>query len=358
MAGVQRKPPKERHGRAFPHSRYNDPRGGRPSALERNILRYRAAEVTLYLFYAEEIRKFLRRDILRSAIKADGASSWRPTQHERKAVALLKLINEAESADRIPSEEAEALRHSLHTDRQAGKQLRTALGHAVKIGMYTDHEADELHSLLDYRNDIAHRIHLMMYDVSRDYWAVDHLSFSAPLYKGQALDRLRVYRESLWERTPGNVMLTISMSGLLFETAERVYEGELKRLDGLIQAQIQRERKRAKAINAELDLSDTELVNDLSPRFLYNFYHNRDEGPDSGHLTKRGVEICYRLYDLGKSPIAVAYLMGISLRAAQRRQRGWTMAGGNQRAKASVQRYLEWFRKKTQGSTEQLFDTE
>jgi hypothetical protein len=30
----------------------------------------------------------------------------------------------------------------------------------------------------------------------------------------------------------------------------------------------------------------------------------------TGHLTKRGAEICYRLFDLGKSPMAVAYLMG------------------------------------------------
>src|SRR5437763_3785632 len=53
--------------------------------------------------------------------------------------------------------------------------------------------------------------------------------------------------------------------------------------------------------------------------------------------TKRGVEICYRLFDLGKSPTAVAYLMGMTLRSAERRQRSWIKAGGLQRVRAEVE---------------------
>lgn len=34
------------------------------------------------------------------------------------------------------------------------------------------------------------------------------------------------------------------------------------------------------------------------------------EAQQTGHLTPQGVEICYRLFDLGKSPLAVAFLMG------------------------------------------------
>ncbi|SRR5258708_98574 len=149
-----------------------------------------------------------------------------------------------------------------------------------------------------------------------------HLSFTAPTYKGDALDRLRKYGRSLWERTR-RLILELSRDGMLFEFAERAYEGELKRLDRLIQTQIGRERARAKTISAELDLRRTELVGDLDPRFPANQHAGRSFGddyvPSSGHLTKRGVEICYRLYDMGKSPIAVAYLMGISLRAAENR---------------------------------------
>jgi hypothetical protein len=209
--------------------------------------------------------------------------------------------------------------------------------------MFTEPEAAEVKELLEYRNDIAHRIHLVMSDVSRSYWATDRVAFTAPTYKGDALDRLRAYRVSLWKRTPGRLMLRLSMDGMLFEFAERAYENDLERLDRLIQTQIKQESERAKAINDELDLRGTELVEDLDPRFPANHCSDRSYGddyvPPTGHLTKRGIEICYRLYDMGKRPIAVAYLMGMSLRAAENRRKGWHKAGGIGRIRAAVQRY-------------------
>jgi len=45
-------------------------------------------------------------------------------------------------------------------------------------------------------------------------------------------------------------------------------------------------------------------------------------------LTQRGEEICYRLFDKGKSPMAVAHLMGISLKAARKRHGMWQATGG------------------------------
>src|SRR5215472_10692228 len=63
MPGVTKHHTKRDYGRAFPASRYDDPRGGRASALERNILRYRAIEVTVYLFYADEVRDFTLTDV-------------------------------------------------------------------------------------------------------------------------------------------------------------------------------------------------------------------------------------------------------------------------------------------------------
>jgi hypothetical protein len=169
------------------------------------------------------------------------------------------------------------------------------------------------------------------------------VAFSAPAYKGDALDRLRAYRSSLSQRTRGRLELELSTDGMLFEFAERAYESDLKRLDRLIQTQIDRESARAQAINAELGLRGTELIGDLAPRFPANHRSGRSYGddyvPPTGHLTKRGVEICYRLYDIGKRPIAVAYLMGISLRAAENRRKGWLKAGGPQRTRTEVRRY-------------------
>lgn len=68
-------------------------------------------------------------------------------------------------------------------------------------------------------------------------------------------------------------------------------------------------------------MEGSELVGDLAPR-------PRNHRPDrscrddhisaTGHLTKRGADFCYRLFDLGKSSIAVTYLMGMTLRTAER----------------------------------------
>jgi len=188
-----------------------------------------------------------------------------------------------------------------------------------------------------------------MSDLNRSYWAADHVAYAAPAYKGDALDRIRVYKKSLWNRAGNKLLLSLSMDSMLFELAEDVLEADLERLDKLIRKQIAKERERTKAINSELSLEGTELVGDLAPRFPANHRPSQSYGDDyvpaTGHLTKRGVEICYRLFDLGKSPIAVAYLMGMTLRSAERRQRSWLKSGGLQRTRAEVKRYDRNFRR-------------
>ena len=344
MPGVTKQHKKRDHGRAFPASHYDDPRGGRASALERNILRYRATEATIYLFYAEEVRGFLLTDLHRAAAREQGELTWEPPEERRLQQVLAGLLQDAETAGRLTPGDADALRRASGNERQQGKKLKNSLGYAVTIGIFTEMEAAELKALLDYRNDIAHRIHLVMSDVSRNYWAIDHAAYAAPTYKGEALDRLRAFRRSLWERTRGKFILTLSMDHMLFALAEHTYEQDLKRLDRVITKQISRERERYTAINAELDLQGTELVDDMSPRFPANHRPGRqgygdDYIPATGHLTKRGVEICYRLFDLGKSATAIAYLMGMTLRSAERRRRGWLEAGGLRRARVEVERY-------------------
>ena len=53
-------------------------------------------------------------------------------------------------------------------------------------------------------------------------------------------------------------------------------------------------------------------------------------------LTERGVEICYRLFDAGKSRYAVAALMDISFGAATHRFKAWDKAGGVNRIKRAL----------------------
>ena len=48
-------------------------------------------------------------------------------------------------------------------------------------------------------------------------------------------------------------------------------------------------------------------------------------------LTKRGVEVCYRLFDMGKPRYAVKKAMGISYGAATHRFHAWEKLGGKNR---------------------------
>jgi hypothetical protein len=53
------------------------------------------------------------------------------------------------------------------------------------------------------------------------------------------------------------------------------------------------------------------------------------------NLTERGVEVCYRLFDEGKSRYAVSQALDISFGAATHRHRAWQKLGGKDRVRQS-----------------------
>jgi hypothetical protein len=89
-------------------SRYSDPRGGRTSALERNILRYRAVEATLYLFYAEVVRHFMLTDVYRAAVREPGKEIWEPPEERRLQRLFADLLRNAEIGKQLSTDDAEA----------------------------------------------------------------------------------------------------------------------------------------------------------------------------------------------------------------------------------------------------------
>jgi hypothetical protein len=158
MPGVRKH--REQHFRhAFPASRYDDPRGGQPAALERNVLRYRAAEVTLYLFYAEEVRDFMLTNLYPRAGNDSAVEPSESAEERRLERVLSRVLADAEAAKTLSVADARALCLTFAGERQQGKKLKIAFAQAVKIGMFTEAEATEVKGLLQYRNDIAHRIH-------------------------------------------------------------------------------------------------------------------------------------------------------------------------------------------------------
>lgn len=342
MPGVIKQHKQRKFGRTFPHSQYNDARGGRASALERNVLRYRAIETVLYLYFAEDLREFIINTALPDA-DANALGAWASGKSQQVARLLSRLVSDARRDKKLTSEEATQLRALLDEGGRQSKKLKAAFRHAINVGLLTPTEANEVAELIDYRNDVAHRIHLVMADISRSHYASAYIDYAGAAYKTDALDRLRRYRKELPDRQRTRWVHSVSFDFILFDLAESVFEEELKRLERLIERQLKRANAAHAALSAELDLSGTELVGDLSPRFPPNHYPERYYGDDliasCKRLTKRGAEICYRLYDIGKSPLAVAYLMGMSLAATKRRKQSWLKAGGTARVRADIVRY-------------------
>ena len=92
-------------------------------ALEKNIFVYRALEMALFLFYAEDTRRYLI-DLGRHLIPKEGAR-----------------------------------------ELKGGKLLRAIFESLVNEGSISRAESDELQGLLEHRNTIAHEIHLLTGDI-------------------------------------------------------------------------------------------------------------------------------------------------------------------------------------------------
>jgi len=287
---------------------YTDPLGSQLPALERNILKLRAMQMLLILFYAEE----LKRQVLNLIQGTDGL--W------------ARLVTDGSRRERVPK----------RTKNPVGK----ALDALIEDGAISPEEKAEIISLIDYRNLIGHEMHELVADVSTDREVRRRAEFrnGEKAFDYEAVERLQHYRRrlgGLW-RTHHYVM-TYSENNFMFKAAERTFLSEIGKLKTKIRKLHEVRGAKIDALNGELSLAGTEFDDDeLYPGHPLHHYEDR-------RLTRRGEEICYRLFDSGRSPMAVAHLLGISLRAARKRRKMWLAIGGEDRAKVE---YAELPRRK------------
>jgi hypothetical protein len=271
-------------------NRYRHPEGTRLPALERNILKYRGFEMLLLLFYVEELRGMII-GATRATDRLIGDPGSKPTTVYKFTRATARLVSD---------------------------------------GMLSQEESKEIANLVETRNLIAHELQKMTFDVSRDTWVRQVREIERSGYDDKALDRVRRLRRDLERRMRTKYVCEISLDPLLFQSAERTYNDELKALRKKIDVQLEKRRRGVGQLKHELSLAGTEFERDeLHPAHRANMSRN-------GNLTRRGVEICFRLFDLGKSPMAVAYLMYISAKAARRRYRQWLKLGGRARRRTEL----------------------
>lgn len=171
--------------------------------LEKDILKYRTYEMVLVLFYIEQLREFL-------------ISSFNLADSMRER-----------NEKRIPS-----------SSKQIFKRVWKIL---VIDNVLSAEEIKEVQELLEYRNDIAHRIHLLTCDLSRTKIVEDYFRFRSKWvsYDYKALSKIMQYRKKIEQgMVRSNHIITVGFNEALFEAIEKTYYDEMNRLEKKIVRQI------------------------------------------------------------------------------------------------------------------------
>lgn len=272
---------------------YLDPLGNHLPALERNIIRLRSLQMVLVLFYAERLRQ--------------------------------KLIDLIQTSDRLRASFDN--KYVERVPKGTKDTLRKCLNALVIDKALTNDEKDEIKRLLDYRNTVAHDLHELTADVTIPRLMRNYIGPSqdkSNIYDYGATDRLRYYLKLLDERQHLHGYIgTLRMHVIMFASTEKTLLADIGGLHAKIERQIADRKVKIHELNKELAINGSTRIEE-HPDHPLNHYNNK-------RLTKRGEEICYRLFDQGKSPTAVAHLMHISLPAARRRHKMWQAIGGKTR---------------------------
>jgi len=258
------------------------------------MIRHRALQMILIIYHAEE----LKREVLETV---DAQQHWK------------EAVNDEAS--------------TTETQVPERKKVRRAFDTLVRDGVLTGDERRAMVDLIGKRNSIAHHLDQVTADLNTDSSVREYVAFmpNRQEHDYEALDRLKAMRSLLEERTIAKHYVgVISMRGMFFEATERALRDDIKRLDRRIRELVRKRRAAIEALNKELSIEGSELVGDFDPRWPENRYHR-------GRLTPRGVEICYRLFDMGKSAMAVAHIMQLSLSSTRARERQWHALGGRTR---------------------------
>jgi hypothetical protein len=245
-------------------------------ALEKNILKYRAFEIALILFYSENLKKLI--------IKA-----VQSTNKFRRFIG------------KKPSKEIAT--KTIKSSKEALKRL-------VNENILTKVECEEIEQLIHYRNIIAHEIHLLTADIGSSFSSVYNT------YNHNVRERLEFYHTAIPQRLQKSYIITISLATVIFKGAEKTYKEEIRRLKMKIIKQLKVRQKTNSIINKEYS-----FYNKLAKHKDYTDHPNNKYR--NGRLTQNGIDWCYRLFEKGNSPYIVAQLMRISYKSSLKHFRIW-----------------------------------
>ena len=276
-----------------------NPWKGQLRALERNIAKYRAMEMVLVIHYAEEMRRIIFEPVNRKPFSAGF-----PEQDTKVA-----------------------------TKQKPVRDPKKAMKFWLESGLLNQGEADEIAAIVDYRNHIAHRVHELSADLSDERFVRSHVAFDEKRasYDYEAVSRIRKMIDLLQERIRQHGLITtLNLNWFYFQTTERALNAELKALRKKINKLYKARLAQGRALEKECaDLVKNLQGEDYPAHPLHHY--------DNDRLTRRGEEVCYRLFDKGASVPAVALLMRLSIASARHRKKLWEGAGGSKRVQVDLQ---------------------
>lgn len=260
-------------------SKQHRPHGKAPTAWEADILKIRAFEMVLILFYMEDLRRF--------------------------------IIGSIEATDKLRGVN---LLGGGNSRVKEGKKLELARALLVSSAVIDQDESDELKKLVDYRNIIGHTIHALTVDVGAyaDLGRCNPRDFEPmPLYDYTAAKRARALRKKVMKGMMAGFVMSLSFDALAFEAAEKTYVVAIERLKKRVNQGVEKANKAIEETNRVIQAIPRSVMDSAEPGHPGNFERN-------GTLSMRGGDCVFQLYDAHATPLAVAYLMRISHRSAMR----------------------------------------
>lgn len=252
------------------------PHGKRPTTLECDILKFRALEMILILFYMEDLKKF----ILESIGNTNRIFNDSQLEPKKEKVGKGKLFDNARSI-------------------------------LVTEGIISNEESETLKELIDYRNDIGHRIYMLTSDVG----AYSNLAIT-PRYDYTAAKKARTLRHKIMNEMGKHFIMTLSFDSLAFDAAENAYKKEIERLKKKVNKGIETLNIEATEINRQIQSIPKPVIDKFQPGHPKNHKGN-------GTLSSQGFECVYALFELKVSPLTVSYIMRCSHRAALSWYKKW-----------------------------------
>lgn len=253
------------------------PHGKAPTTWESDILKIRAFEMVLVLFYMEDLRRFI--------------------------LGSIEATDELHGVNRLSDGKPKT---------KEGRKLELARAVLVSDGVIDQVESDEIKELVDYRNIIGHTVHHLTVDVGAysDLARRDPKTFKPmPLYDYTAAKRAKTLREKVSEGMMKKFVMILSLDFLAFEAAEKTYIAEIERLKKRVNQGIVKANNVIAETNRIVQAIPELVMESAQPSHPRNIKEN-------GSLSKRGAECVFQLFEAHATPLAVAYLMRISHRSA------------------------------------------